>query len=340
MPLKRIDVENETRNSISIGPGLGLKPGQRVEVEVSSATYDEITNRDGLALHSVSDPYATSEVDGPEDPDAVASYRQELAERADSVRETNQEVYAYDSARVKATQLGIDLNDVLEAREEFEVPYLGGEYGKVTIQELIQYVSRVNDSPYEGPVPGGARTSQRSGRVPKEGKVANYRPNYVGHPTPVQDGFGKPAEEGHTVEGIHVDSEGNTPIRRDTGEESPAVGTQDEFKPHVEGDEREYKVESAPVMGHEPVPPENPVSAELYNPRTEPRSTDEDSDEEAAPDLPHEQANATPAARARAAEFNVDLRNVEGTGRDDAILVRDVEDYAASVGAEERGEDE
>lgn len=322
MPLKKIDVENCSTNAIDCS-GFGLKPGQRVECEVSSSHYDEITTRDGLKIHSVSEPYDVSDVAGPEDPEAVAEFRAELADLADAVREDNKAVYAYDSARVKATQLGINLNDVLDRREEVEGGgRLAGEDGRVTLAEVILYSASRDDRPYEGPIEGGARTSQRRGYALVDGKPANYPPglDVVGHPYPANGGHGKPANEGHSTIPIEVTSEGLEPIERKGFQK--ATGTQDEFKPladegAAEGevylpDERDLQRREDQVGGHEDeragLPPEE--------------------DEEVVDEDP----SATPAAREKAAELGVDIRTVVGTGRDGDVLVRDVEEAAEAQG--------
>lgn len=350
MGIKLIDAENVSNNSIQIGISVGLKPGQRAEFEASEAHYAEITARDGLKIHSVSDVGDVSQVDGPDDQKAVEGHYGAIRDQQEAVRRDNEEVYAYSSARGKATQLGIDLQEVLDAREDTGVHYLSGEYGKVTLQEVILFSASRADRPYEGPIEGGARTGLREGYVPVEGEVANIRPDEFPWPTPVQDGTGKPAQEGHSLEGIQIDSEGNEPIKREGFE--IAVGTQDEFKPFTSATPsgRVAKVESRPVMGHEPVDPE--VEPEEYvNPYEMVRETADGEvpvatrtsamGEPQDPDLPDEGDDeeghkVTPAARERAEEYGIDPESLQGTGRDGNVIVRDVEAEAERRGLKEQ----
>lgn len=356
MGVRLIDAENVSNNSIQVGINVGLKPGQRAEFEASDAHYAEITARDGLKIHSVSEPTDVSQVDGPDDQKAVDDHYGAIRDQQEAVRRDNEKVYAYSSARSKATQLGIDLQEVLDAREDTGVHYLSGEYGKVTLQEVILFSANRADRPYEGPIEGGARADQREGYVPVEGEVANVRPSEFPWPTPVQDGTGKPAQEGHSLEGIQTDSEGNEPIKREGFE--IAVGTQDEFKPFTSATPsgRVAKVESRPVMGHEPVDPE--VESEEYvNPYEMVRETADGETPVATrtsamgshgepqdPNLPDEGDDGesgaghkvTPAARERAEEYGIDPERLQGTGREGNVIVRDVEAEAESRGLREQ----
>lgn len=349
MPVKTVDVENVHPHSAQDVAGMGLQPGQREELEVSSTHYFEIAGNTNLLVHSESDWSDHSEVPVPADPEAVAAAREERREYQSAVRDTNnayvQDNRAYNNAAGKATQLGINLDDV-------EVRSLDG---RVTLQDVVRHQSELN-RPHEGIVEGGARQGTRAGEALVEGQVANYRP-VSGFPHPVQDGQGKPANEGHTRVGIQVNTEGQ-PVR-DRDEPMKAVGSQDEYK--ALAPEETAHSESAPSMGIDSEHPEGNQETRTYVGGVPVEGYGESVYEEyrreqgldpvpgaSRPDGfqgvqesaerietgsgGSDPSKVTPSAQERADELGVDPTQATGTGKDGAVLKRDVEKLADEQG--------
>ena len=116
------------------------------------------------------------------------------------------------------------------------------------------------NGPTEGVVEGGARVNEREGDVLVAGAVANYRP-HSGFPTPAQDGEGKPAQEGHSIPGVLVNSEGY-PAREKNADIQRAVGSQDEHKSYTADQERHS--ESEPHQGVDVTHPEGDQTTRHY----------------------------------------------------------------------------
>jgi pyruvate/2-oxoglutarate dehydrogenase complex dihydrolipoamide acyltransferase (E2) component len=345
MPVWTMDVENISETSAQDLGGMSLKPGQREEIEVSLTHMIAIDSNVNIKVHTLDGPYDASQVDGPEDLEAVLARRREIAEyQAAVAEENNEKVYegrAYQNAAAKATQLGVNLDDV-ELVDSLE--------GRWTLQDVVRYVANNNDSPHEGVIEGGARTTEREGDVLISGHVANYRPGRA-FPEPVQDGEGKPAQEGHTWNGITANSEG-MPAREIT-EPMQAKGTQDEHKALGPGEEAHS--ESDPYFGLDYTHPEGDQETRHWVKGVPEEGWGESEGEKFAASVsavdtssetPGRDAagspagqnepvpNATPPAVERANELGVDLSEVEGTGQDGAILKKDVETHHKDSSAE------
>ena len=116
MPVRTLDVENIHPYSSQDLGGLSLAPGERVEVEVSDTNAYNITHNVAIKVHSESEATDVSQVAGPQDLEAVQDRHIEQREAQDAVKWRNDELVgeglAYPNAAAKATQLGINLDDV------------------------------------------------------------------------------------------------------------------------------------------------------------------------------------------------------------------------------------
>lgn len=342
MSVIRAKVTNESHTAQEAGalrfPPKDRKSGETttLEVEASSTMFAQIDAREALSVEVLGTSGAST-VDGPQDEERARIDRELVKEAQDAVREDNDSLSGAevsDNARLRATQLGVDLTNVEGT----------GPGGQILLQDVRRYVA--SNHPYEPSVPPDgtfqATTDVRAGALPPDGFHAQVRPG--DGDDPAQGGTGKPAEEGSSMEGVKVNDQGRdvtrpyggfvTPIAAEDDDQPEATPDPDYVKGVVENaeDPEETKVTEKASGGFAREPVGTGRTGE--QPRDDHSVGGSDGAGNAAPiEEPDAQGerqadgdvDATEKARERADEYGIDLAGVEGTGSEGRITVEDVE---------------